>query len=240
MSAETVLIVEDDDSILEGLRFNLEAEGYCVVIAKTGTEAIEQFERHAPDLVLLDVMLPELDGFGVLRVIRRADALTPVLVLSARDHQHDKVHGLEIGADDYITKPFLLPELLARIKSVIRRLEDTSPPPAERSPALGPQIAFGECSLDLDAHKLYGGDGQEITITSMEFDLLKAFADNPNKVLSRDQLLYLAHNRVWEPFDRLIFIRITRFPLHIQPDPATPPLITPVSGAASLYLVDPV
>ena len=121
---------------------------------------------------------------------------------------------------------------------MIRRLEGASPPSAERSPDQGQRIAFGECSLDLDARKLYGEDGQEITITSMEFDLLKAFADNPNKVLSRDQLLNLAHNRDWEPFDRSIDIRITRLRRKIEPDPKKPQIIKTVRGAGYIYSVE--
>jgi two-component system phosphate regulon response regulator OmpR len=147
----------------------------------------------------------------------------------------DRIVGLEVGADDYITKPFEPRELLARIKSVLRRLENAAP-------ALAPlgadgRMPFGACSLDMDARRLFDEDGEEITITSMEYDLLKAFADHPNKVLSRDQLLNLAHNRDWEPFDRSIDIRITRLRRKIEPDPAKPQIIKTVRGAGYIYVV---
>jgi len=148
----------------------------------------------------------------------------------------DRIVGLEVGADDYITKPFEPRELLARIKSVLRRLENAAPAAAQSTPADG-RVPFGGCNLDTDARRLFDRDGEEVTITSMEYDLLKAFADHPNKVLSRDQLLNLAHNRDWEPFDRSIDIRITRLRRKIEPDPAKPQIIKTVRGAGYIYVV---
>ena len=156
-------------------------------------------------------------------------------MLTAAAEVVDRIVGLEVGADDYVTKPFEPRELLARIKSVLRRLENAAP--AARSGAADGRVPFGNCSLDLDARRLFDENGEEITITSMEYDLLKAFADHPNKVLSRDQLLNLAHNRDWEPFDRSIDIRITRLRRKIEPDPAKPQIIKTVRGAGYIYVV---
>jgi two-component system phosphate regulon response regulator OmpR len=157
-------------------------------------------------------------------------------MLTAASEVVDRIVGLEVGADDYITKPFEPRELLARIKSVLRRMESAAASAADKSDGGDSQLPFGVCTLDLDARKLLDGGGEEITITSMEYDLLKAFAENPNKVLSRDQLLSLAHNRDWEPFDRSIDIRIARLRRKIEPDPAKPTVIKTVRGAGYIYV----
>jgi two-component system phosphate regulon response regulator OmpR len=141
----------------------------------------------------------------------------------------DRVVGLEVGADDYIAKPFDLRELLARIKSVLRR---SSRP----SPAASRRVSFGPCVLDLDRHQLIGRDGEEIPLTGMEFDLLRAFAEHPNRVLSRDQLLTLTRNREWEPFDRSIDIRIARLRRKIELDPEKPKTIKTVRGSGYIFI----
>jgi two-component system phosphate regulon response regulator OmpR len=158
----------------------------------------------------------------------------------------DRIIGLEIGADDYITKPFDPRELFARVKSVLRRM---SAEPADTSSTAKTDVAdaadaakgqhgmrFGRCILDLESHQLFTEDGREIAMTSMEFDLLKAFATNPNRVLSRDQLLDMAHNRDWDPFDRSIDIRIARIRRKIEADPAKPQTIKTVRGAGYIFI----
>ena len=172
----------------------------------------------------------------VLVVDDDSDVRLGIIMLTAVAEVVDRIVGLEVGADDYVTKPFEPRELLARIKSVLRRLENPAPAAAQSAAADG-RIAFGGCSLDTDARRLFDADGEEVTITSMEYDLLKAFADHPNKVLSRDQLLNLAHNRDWEPFDRSIEIRITRLRRKIEPDPAKAQIIKTVRGAGYIYVV---
>jgi DNA-binding response OmpR family regulator len=230
-----ILVVDDDSDVRFMLERYLTRHGFQVDTVENGASMREVIGGGDFDLVVLDLNMPGEDGISLARYLRDNHRVG-IIMLTAAAEVVDRIVGLEVGADDYVTKPFEPRELLARIKSVIRRLEGASPPAAERSPDLGPRIAFGECSLDLDAHKLYGGDGQEITITSMEFDLLKAFADNPNKVLSRDQLLNLAHNRDWEPFDRSIDIRITRLRRKIEPEPKKPQIIKTVRGAGYIFL----
>ena len=232
-----ILVVDDDSDVRFMLERYLTRHGFQVDTVENGARMREVIGGSNFELVVLDLNMPGEDGISLARYLRDNHRVGIIMLTAAADVV-DRIVGLEVGADDYVTKPFEPRELLARIKSVIRRMEDASPPPTERSPDQGPRIAFGECALDLDAHKLYGEDGQEITITSMEFDLLKAFADNPNKVLSRDQLLNLAHNRDWEPFDRSIDIRITRLRRKIEPDPKKPQIIKTVRGAGYIYSVE--
>jgi two-component system phosphate regulon response regulator OmpR len=232
-----ILVVDDDSDVRFMLKRYLARYGFQVDTVENGARMREVIGKGDFDLVVLDLNMPGEDGISLARYLRDNHRVG-IIMLTAAAEVVDRIVGLEVGADDYVTKPFEQRELLARIKSVIRRLKGASPPSAERSPDQGQRIAFGECSLDLDARKLYGEDGQEITITSMEFDLLKAFADNPNKVLSRDQLLNLAHNRDWEPFDRSIDIRITRLRRKIEPDPKKPQIIKTVRGAGYIYSVE--
>ncbi len=172
--------------------------------------------------------------------------LAPLLValtagLWSNDAIADRVAGLEIGADDYVGKPFDLRELRARVKSVIRRRQAT-PPAALRTPAdadtAAPlsRVRVGVCSLDLASHRLFAEDGGEVSLTNMEFDLLKAFIERPNQLLSRDQLLTLTRNREWEPFDRSIDIRIARLRRKIEVDPEAPRLIKTVRNAGYMFL----
>ncbi len=230
-----ILVVDDDSDVRFMLERYLTRHGFQVDTVENGARMREVIGGSDFELVVLDLNMPGEDGISLARYLRDNHRVG-IIMLTAAAEVVDRIVGLEVGADDYVTKPFEPRELLARIKSVIRRMEDASAPPTERSPDRGARIAFGECALDLDAHKLYGEDGQEITITSMEFDLLKAFADNPNKVLSRDQLLSLAHNRDWEPFDRSIDIRITRLRRKIEPEPKKPQIIKTVRGAGYIFL----
>jgi two-component system phosphate regulon response regulator OmpR len=157
-------------------------------------------------------------------------------MLTAAGEVVDRVVGLEIGADDYIAKPVDLRELLARIRAVLRRLRAAPAEPAATETPTGGMMPIGACKLDLDAHRLYDADGREVPITSMEFDLLKAFVEHPNRVLSRDQLLDLAHNKDWEPFDRSIDIRIARLRRKIEVDPAKPQVVKTVRGAGYIFV----
>jgi len=184
--------------------------------------------------VILDINMPGEDGLTLARRLREHSDVC-IMMLTAAGEIVDRVVGLEMGADDYIAKPFDLRELLARVRTVLRRRADADSRSAR--PEQPPDtLRFGRWLLDLDAHKLIGGDGGELRLTSMEFDLLHAFARHPNKVLSRNQLLDLAHRRDWEPFDRSIDIRVARLRKKIERDPAKPQIIKTIPGAGYMYV----
>ena len=182
--AKTVLIVEDDRNIADLLRLYLEKEGYKVVIAPDGLKGVEEFRACQPSLVLLDVMLPGMDGWGVCRTIR-AEAKTPIIMLTAKSETEDKVQGLKQGADDYITKPFEMKEVLARIEAVLRR----SGIEPERSSR---RLTFDKLIIDMDAFELTV-DGKKIPTPPKEMELLYHLASSPNRVYTRNQLL----DEVW-------------------------------------------
>jgi len=232
---QRLLIVDDDPEIRGLLAEFLTGHGFEVDTAADGITMDKTLAGSHFDLVILDIMLPGEDGLSLCRRLRAESAL-PIILLTAISEETDRIIGLEMGADDYLTKPFGPRELLARIRAVLRR-SSLRPRQASGTPASGARrIALGVCQLDLDAHRLYAADGREVPITSMEFDLLKAFADHPNQVLSRDQLLDLAHNKDWEPFDRSIDIRIARLRRKIEDDPAKPQVIKTVRGAGYIFV----
>jgi two-component system phosphate regulon response regulator OmpR len=243
ISRTRLLIVDDDPSVREMLREYLVGHGFEVAEAGSGAQMREQFERELPDAVLLDVRLPGEDGLVLARYLREHYDVGIIMVTASGDVV-DRVVGLEIGADDYIAKPFDPRELLARLKSLLRRLQ--ARPTAEPVVAAGaiPPIVtgrkrVGRCELDLEARRLFEIEGSEITITAMEYDLLKTFLANPNRVLSRDQLLMHTRNREWEPFDRSIDIRIGRLRRKIEPDPAGEPrCIRTVRNAGYMFVPD--
>jgi two-component system phosphate regulon response regulator OmpR len=235
MPAGRILIVEDDPAVRDMLVEYLGGHGYEASGAETGVKMREAIERALPDVVLLDVNLPGEDGLTLARYLREHYDVGIIMVTGATDIV-DRVAGLEVGADDYVTKPFDPRELRARVKSVLRRL--AASPVAEPAAAANATAfkAFGGCRLDLAAHRLYGADGAEIAITGMEFDLLRVFVERPNQVLSRDQLLTLTRDRGWEPFDRSIDIRIARLRRKVEADPDRPQAIRTVRGAGYMYV----
>ena len=182
--ARQVLIIEDDHNIADLLRLYLEKEGYEVTLALDGVKGVEQFRSVQPDLVLLDVMLPGLDGWGVCRTIR-AEAKTPIIMLTAKSETEDKVYGLKQGADDYITKPFEMKEVLARIEAVLRR---SGMEPEKNSR----RLTFDKLIIDMDAFELTV-DGKKLSIPPKEMELLFHLASSPNRVYTRNQLL----DEVW-------------------------------------------
>ncbi|MDQ6748243.1 MAG: response regulator transcription factor [Candidatus Dormibacteraeota bacterium] len=187
MSARRVLVVEDEETIRRTLRYNLEREGYTVLEARTGTEALQEARRNRPDLVILDLMLPELSGLEVCRVLRQ-ETSTPILMLTAKSGETDKVVGLQIGADDYLTKPFSLPELLARVGALLRR---SGTPPSQQLNA--PEVdAFGGLRLDRPARTVHVND-EEVRLAPREFDLLSYLLANTGRVQSREVLI----RQVW-------------------------------------------
>jgi DNA-binding response OmpR family regulator len=220
----SILVVEDDEQISELMRDFLEAEGFRVLQAGNGRETSEQLERSRPDLVLLDVMLPDESGFEICRRLRR-DSTVPVLFLSARDGDADKIRGLGLGGDDYIVKSATPAEVVARVKAVLRRT----------SPVGGLQrLQFGELDVDLAAHEVSCG-GRRIDLTTREFELLRVLVEHPRQVFSREQLFEL----VWGSYgDRsAVAVYIGRLRQKIEPDPAKPRYIVTVWGAG--YRLDP-
>jgi two-component system, OmpR family, response regulator len=234
VAGANLLVVDDDADVRRMLVEYLSAHDYHVDAAANGTEMREHLARRLPDVVLLDVGLPGEDGLALARWLRERHPVG-IIMVTAADGVVDRVVGLEVGADDYIAKPFDPRELRARLKSVLRRLKgaESTAAPATASRA---RMRIGRCTLDLDSRQLFGADGAEIAITAMEFDLLKAFVDNPNRVLSRDRLLTLTRNREWEPFDRSIDIRIARLRRKIEADPDNPLAIRTVRGAGYMFV----
>jgi two-component system phosphate regulon response regulator OmpR len=234
---QRIAIVDDEPDIREMLEEYLSGQGFEVCTAESGAALRALLEHATLDLVLLDVAMPGEDGLSVARYLREHHDVG-IVMLTAASEIIDRVVGLEVGADDYITKPFDPREVLARVKSVLRRTaRPTEAEPQAMTPAEPSQrMPFGKCTLDLDSHQLFDANAVEVAITSMEFDLLKAFATHPNRVLSRDKLLDLAHNRDWEPFDRSIDIRITRLRKKVEADPSKPQTIKTVRGAGYIFV----
>jgi two-component system phosphate regulon response regulator OmpR len=241
MASERVLVVDDDGAIRRMLVEYLGAHGYAVREAGDGQSLRSQLEADLPDVVLLDVNLPGEDGLTLARYLREHYDVAIIMVTGAGETV-DRILGLEMGADDYVTKPFDPRELRARIKSVLRRMQPNGAAPngaaGERRDGRAPagRIRIGRCALDLASRQLFDGDGADVPITAMEFDLLKTFIEHPNQVLTRDRLLTLTRNRSWEPFDRSIDIRITRLRRKVEADPDNPLAIRTVRGAGYMFV----
>jgi len=216
---ERLLVVEDDPSIREVVKLGLESAGFHVTATGDGQEALTIFRREAFDLVVLDIMLPSLDGLEVCREIRR-EHQTPVVFLSARSELHDVVVGLELGADDYVTKPFELPELVARIRAVLRR--------AVASPG-DATIAIGDLEIDPAAF-VVRRSGEEVALTATEFRLLLELAKRPKQVFTRQLLLELVWNYDYLGDSRLVDAAVQRLRAKIEDDPKQPKLLRTVRG----------
>ena len=238
-----LLVVDDDPSVRSLLRDYFSSHGFEVAEAASGTQMREQLERAVPAVVLLDIRLPGEDGLVLARYLRENYELGLIMVTASGDVV-DRVVGLELGADDYIAKPFDLCELLARLKSLLRRLQ-AKPAAAENgngaatatAPANTRRFRVGRCEVDLDAHRMFELGGAEVSLTPMEYELLAAFIANPNRVLTRDQLLIKARNREWGPFDRSVDIRIGRLRRKVEPDPeGEPRIIRTVRNAGYMFV----
>ena len=227
MSEQTILVVDDEEAIAEAVRKRLESEGFSVVVAHDGPRAIELHAEHHPDLVVLDLMLPGMDGIEVCKVIQH-DRWTPVLMLTARTEEADKVAGFAVGADDYLTKPFSLRELTARVKAILRRIERMSTPVDE-----GP-IEKDGISVD-GARRRVSVDGEEIGLTPLEFEILHTLAREPGVVFSRDLLM----DRVWGYRDyaggRVVDSHVARIRRKLGEDGNDPRFIRTVHGVGYAF-----
>ena len=220
MPNERVLVIEDDPAIVAGLEMNLSLEGYEVVSATDGERGLSRARDCKPDVIILDVMLPKRNGLEVLRRIREENAEVPVLIVSARGDETDKVLGLELGADDYISKPFSLSELRARINASLRRKRRRS---SERS-----VDGFSDVRVDFDRHRVTRG-GKEVAMTAREFEVLAYFLHNPDRVITRDMLLHT----VWKlefTTQRTVDNFIARLRAKLEPDPDNPRYLLTVRG----------
>jgi two-component system response regulator MtrA len=225
---ERLLVVEDDASIREVVKLGLESAGFHVTATSDGQEALAVFRREPFDLVVLDIMLPSLDGLEVCREIRR-DHQTPIVFLSARSELHDVVVGLELGADDYVTKPFELPELVARIRAVLRRAA-TSPADAT--------LVIGALEIDPAAF-VVRRNGEEVPVTATEFRLLLELARRPKQVFTRQLLLELVWNYDYLGDSRLVDAAVQRLRAKIEDDPKQPQLIRTVRGVGYRFHAEP-
>ncbi|KAF0099849.1 MAG: transcriptional regulatory protein OmpR [bacterium] len=223
-----VLVVDDDAGIRDLLADYLAKQGMAVATARDGREMDERLVAFRPDLVVMDLMLPGEDGLALTRRLKSARDV-PVIMLSARGEDIDRIVGLEVGADDYLAKPFNPRELLARIRAVLRRGV------AAKAEAGGDEtVRFGPFVLDLAAQSL-SRDGEEITLTQAEFSLLKLFVEHPNRALSRDQIMDWLKGFERDPFDRSIDVRVTRLRRKLEEDPANPAYIRTVWGQGYLF-----
>ncbi len=237
-----ILVVDDDSRIRAMLRRYLVEEGFRVSEAPDGAALRTVLASDAPDLVLLDVLMPGEDGLSLARHIRK-DSSVPIIMLTGKGDVIDRVAGLEAGADDYIAKPFHLREILARIRTVLRRTEPARASEAKPAaaaavaPAPGEVLTFGGWQLDLLKRELRQPSGGLVALTTGEFELLRALALNANKVLSRDQLMDRVKGREWAAFDRAIDAQVVRLRKKIESDPHSPEFIKTVRGAGYVFAV---
>jgi two-component system OmpR family response regulator len=232
----TILTVDDDAGLQTVMRHYLEQEGYKFHSALSGKEMTEKLETARPDIVLLDLILPDSDGLSLLAAIR-GKSKAAVIVVSGRDETTDRIVGLEMGADDYLTKPFEMRELSARIKAVLRRTSVAAPANDVPAGALAKagRIAFNGWVLDRLQYQLFDAEGKPADLTSGEFRLLEALVSAPNRVLTRAQLFSLTREEEFEAFDRAIDIQIGRIRKKINDDPRRPALIKTIRGVGYLF-----
>ena len=219
--AKKILVVDDEPNIVDILRFNLQREGYEVLAAYDGQEGLDKALREGPDLILLDVMLPMMDGFQVCEELRKTDRLTPIIMLTAREEERDRVMGLELGADDYVVKPFSVRELLARVRTNIRRqaVMTEEPAPAETS-----LLRAGRITVDPDRQTVLK-DGQSVDVSQREFELLRLLAANVGTVFSREQLLNQVWNYDYYGDTRAVDVAVRRLREKLEDDPSAPSLL---------------
>jgi len=226
--AKKVLVVDDEKLIVKGIRFSLEQDGMEVTCAYDGEEALHLAQENKFDMILLDIMLPKMDGFEVCQAIREFSNM-PIVMLTAKGDDMDKILGLEYGADDYITKPFNILEVKARIKAIMRRTA-ASEPKEENSKV----IESGDLKLDCESRRLFV-QGREINLTAKEFDLLELLVMNPNKVYSRENLLNLAWGYEYPGDVRTVDVHVRRLREKIEPNPSEPKYVHTKWGVGYFY-----
>jgi DNA-binding response OmpR family regulator len=231
MQTPSILVVEDDALQRQAAATYLASHDLSVIGVENGLQMRRQVTRAMPDLVLLDVQLPgEDDGIALARWLRELSARVGIIMMTAAANSSDMVLGLESGADDYVSQPYEPRELLARCKSVLRRAS------AKATPARLERVRMGSHLLDLTKRQLQDFEGKDVPVTAGEFDLLKIFAEHPNRPLSRDWLLETTSHRSRDPFDRAIDLRITRIRRKLEPDPGKPAVIRTVRGIGYMFV----
>jgi two-component system alkaline phosphatase synthesis response regulator PhoP len=221
MTPQRILIIEDEPDIVRGLELNLKAEGYAVLTAATGPDGLQVALRETPDLVLLDIMLPGMSGLDVCRELRKKHFDRPIIMLTARSAEVDRVVGLEIGADDYVTKPFGIRELLARIRVRLRRHEGVRPQDAV--------LRFGEVDIDFEKHEAVRR-GARVELTGKEFDVIRLLAANRGKIVTRDRLLEEVWGYEHFPTTRTVDNHILRLRQKLEENPSDPRFILSIYG----------
>lgn len=233
MESKRILLVEDDKDISALVDLHLRDQNYEVFCERHGTKGLDAFNAGVFDLVILDVMLPGLSGFDICREIRSRGSYVPILMLTSKSEELDKVLGLELGADDYLTKPFSIRELVARVKALIRR----SSAPSSTTSGQERDIRFGDLHIDLEKRKVVLA-GQQIELTSKEYDLLVLFAETPGRAFSRSELLEMVWGYQYAGYSHTVNSHINRLRGKIEPDPSQPSFIQTVWGVGYRFAED--
>jgi two-component system phosphate regulon response regulator OmpR len=238
----TLLVVDDEPELRALLAEYFGRQGFGVRVAPDAAAARQAVAAQVPTLAILDINMPGENGLSLARWLRDAHPQIGLVMLTTAGESVDRIVGLELGADDYLPKPFELRELLARVRSVLRRTQRAEPgvAPVATAPAPAPaatrRVAFGHCQLDLDERRLLAADNTDIEISAAEFDLLALFARNPNRPLNRDQIMEQAHHRGWDVFDRSIDLRVMRLRRKIERNPDKPELIKTVRNVGYVFV----
>jgi len=242
-TSATLLVVDDEPELRSLLGEYFGRHAYTVRCAADAAQARTMIAESAPDLAILDVNMPGENGLSLARWLREAHPGTAIVMLTTAGESVDRIVGLELGADDYVPKPFEMRELLARVRAVLRRAMQPAVASTtnDAGPALAPsrRVAFGACQLDLDERRLFGAGGEEIDISAAEFDLLALFARHPNRPLNRDQIMEQAHNRGWDVFDRSIDLRVMRLRRKIERNPDKPEVLKTVRNVGYVFVPSP-
>jgi len=229
----TILVVDDEPDVRDVLEEYLVAHGYAAMGAESASAAKAMAAAHPIDLALVDINMPGEDGLSLARHLRERYAKIAIIILTSAGTVVDRIVGLEMGADDYVPKPFDPRELVARVKSVLRRTSA-----AGRADIGAERVRMGRCVLDVGAHRLTDESGSEVPMSSLEFDLLKALAEHPNRPLTRERILNLHQQRDWDPFDRSVDLRIMRLRKKIEPDPEHPRFIRTIRNEGYIFVPD--
>ena len=227
----TILIVDDEPEVREVLEEYFTTQGYATIGAGNASAARALAAEHPVEVALVDIHMPGEDGLSLARHLRERYATMAIVMLTSAGTVVDRIVGLEMGADDYVSKPFDPRELFARVKSVLRRTSS-----AARADLGAERVRIGRCVLDLAAHRLTDETGKEVAMSPLEFDLLKAFTAHPHQVLSRERILSLSQQRDWDPFDRSVDLRVLRLRKKIEPDPEHPQFIKTIRSEGYIFI----